>query len=111
MEHDAFERFLRAALVTGCSYTGLAAGFALISLASALRFNLANIAGVDQSLCSTSCRLTDANGVLMLTTEDRELYKSCAASGTTPSGNACSDVEKMCYKCFCFTAVGEGMLR
>jgi hypothetical protein len=40
IEHGGFDRFLRAALVTACSYSALAVGFVLISLATAMRYNL-----------------------------------------------------------------------
>lgn len=43
MEHGGFDRFLRAALVAACSYSALAVGFVLISLASAMRYNLPQV--------------------------------------------------------------------
>jgi hypothetical protein len=43
MEHGGVDRFLRAALVAACSYSALAVGFVLISLATAMRYNLPKV--------------------------------------------------------------------
>jgi hypothetical protein len=43
MEHGGFDGFLRAALVAACSYSALAVGFVLISLATAMRYNLPKV--------------------------------------------------------------------
>lgn len=43
MEHGGVNRFLRAALVAACSYSALAVGFVLISLATAMRYNLPKV--------------------------------------------------------------------
>jgi hypothetical protein len=68
------------------------------------------VAGISSSTCGAGCRLTDATGALSLTDADRELYKSCT-TGTAPDGTACSDAERSCYKCFCYKAISDGMLR
>jgi hypothetical protein len=68
------------------------------------------VAGVSSSTCGAGCRLADATGALGLTDADRELYKACTA-GTAPDGTACSDEERGCYKCFCYKAITDGMLR
>ncbi|WIA18083.1 hypothetical protein OEZ85_009564 [Tetradesmus obliquus] len=109
MEHGGFDRFLRAALVAACSYSALAVGFVLISLASAMRYNLPQVAGLSSSSCGEGCRLADATGALSLTDADRELYKACT-TGTAPNGTACSEEESSCYKCFCYKAISNGML-
>lgn len=107
-----FSRFCRACLVVCCSYSGLAAGFVLISLASAMRFNLGRAAGISSDECNANCRLThDAAGTLGLSDADRELYRSCAETGLRPSAIACTPGESMCYKCFCFKAITGGMIK
>lgn len=57
MEHGGFDRFLRAALVAACSYSALAVGFVLISLASAMRYNLPQVC-VCVCLCSAQLNHT-----------------------------------------------------
>lgn len=56
IEHSTFERFIRAFLVSCCSYTCLAAGFALISLASAMRLNLSKVRPHNSQAHCTLCK-------------------------------------------------------
>lgn len=71
---------------------------------------VAQVAGLSSSSCGEGCRLADATGALSLTDADRELYKACT-TGTAPNGTACSEAESSCYKCFCYKAISNGMLR
>jgi hypothetical protein len=49
------DRAARRLLTSFLQYLSLAAGFVLISMASAMRFNQAEIAGVDTARCSAEC--------------------------------------------------------
>lgn len=110
MEHGAWERAGRAALVSVTSYAALALGFLLISAASAAQVNLARSAGINTAACAAGCRLS-VGGAVGLAAADRQLYAACASGGTTPAGGTCSADEAACYRCYCYTALTSGMLR
>eukprot|EP00775_Hariotina_reticulata_P002590 gene2590-2892_t len=111
IEHGSFDRFCRAALVASCSYAAFAVGFILISLASAMRFNLARIAGVDTEACDASCGLYDGpNHSLGLTNANRALYLACGKAATQPAQATCPGAQKKCYECYCFKAITGGQL-
>lgn len=109
MEHGAWDRFGRTLLTLVCSYTALALGFFLISLTTASRIQVARTAGIDTNDCA-SCRLT-VDGVFGLSADDKVLYQACDKTGKTPAGDTCSDMEKQCYRCFCYSAITSGRLR
>jgi hypothetical protein len=185
IEHGAAARGARRVLTAALQYASLAVGFALISAASAMRFNQAGILGVDRGACNRSCdfkvgpagrtalnpwlvhsltapasplpggvraSLTamatggppppfspqrrysscptrgaaasplapkspnprpaarkGAAGVLSLSDANRQLYHTCASTTRRPDGSPCSG-EAACYKCYCFEAIGAGMI-
>jgi hypothetical protein len=109
IEHGSFDRFCRAALVASCSYAAIAVGFILISLASAMRFNLARIAGVDTAACNANCSLYDGpNYSLGITDANRALYLNCSKTALQPGEAACPESQKKCYECYCFKAITGG---
>jgi hypothetical protein len=55
IEHGVPSRAARRVLTSALQYLGLAVGFVLISMASAMRFNQAAIAGVDRRGCNAAC--------------------------------------------------------
>ncbi|GBF89796.1 hypothetical protein Rsub_02966 [Raphidocelis subcapitata] len=110
VEHGAASRAARRALTATLQYASLAVGFALISAASAMRFNQAGILGVDRAACNRRCDYQGSAGVLSLSVPNRELYQACASTTRRPDGGACSAGEAVCYKCYCYEAIGAGMV-
>ncbi|KAI8470399.1 MAG: hypothetical protein J3K34DRAFT_510286 [Monoraphidium minutum] len=98
IEHGTADRAARRLLTASLQYLSLAAGFALVSMASAMRFNQAGIAG-------------DSSGMLALGDAARELMATCASTGYRPDGGGpCGAAEAACYKCYCYEALSAGML-
>ena len=55
IEHGTADRAARRLLTSALQYLGLAVGFVLVSMATAMRFNQAAIAGVSRRTCNASC--------------------------------------------------------
>jgi hypothetical protein len=109
MEHGTWDRLGRNMLTLICSYTALGLGFLLISLATASQVQVSRTAGVNARDCA-SCRLQNG-GVFGLSDADKELYAACDKTGKAPDGRDCSNVEKQCYRCYCYTSFTSGSLR
>eukprot|EP00879_Flechtneria_rotunda_P030473 GHRR01033111.1.p1 GENE.GHRR01033111.1~~GHRR01033111.1.p1 ORF type:complete len:345 (+),score=109.43 GHRR01033111.1:97-1035(+) len=114
MEHSGLDRFMRACLVSVCSYFCLAVGFVLISLASTTANTVKNQLGSDSTpstqQCSTACDLY-CNGTWGLTTMDRDVYAQCASSDVMANGTLCAAEQQYCQRCYCNEAIAKGMVR
>ena len=110
-EHGAPSRAARRLATAALQYLSLAAGFVLISMASATRFNEGALLGVDRANCDASCDYRGGpGGALSLTDAQRDVYRACASTRHEPGGAPCSPAEVVCYRCYCFEAISAGML-
>uniref|UniRef100_A0A7S3VNC6 Uncharacterized protein n=2 Tax=Dunaliella tertiolecta TaxID=3047 RepID=A0A7S3VNC6_DUNTE len=79
-------------------------------MAPAIRRSLgATTSKPDEEACDDACDWKTPGGDLQLPSEKRDVYKSCFEDGIDPdTGLACGD-ERICYECFCKTALQQSM--
>mmetsp|Transcript_23311 Transcript_23311/g.64404 ORF Transcript_23311/g.64404 Transcript_23311/m.64404 type:complete len:924 (+) Transcript_23311:130-2901(+) len=104
------ERVFRRTITLLLKVLLIAAGFTAVSMAPAIRRSLgATTSKPDEEACDDACDWKTPGGDLQLPSEKRDVYKSCFEDGIDPdTGLACGD-ERICYECFCKTALQQSM--
>ncbi|KAG2489932.1 hypothetical protein HYH03_011565 [Edaphochlamys debaryana] len=111
LEYGKWQRFVRLIFTNLAKYLVMLAGFALVSLAPAMRMGLsASQTAPLAEQCNLYCSYTDAAGNYQLQGTNRTLYRGCdpvSGNGTLANRLDCEDTT-ICFECYCRAALNAG---